>query len=250
MKKLFILLAALMIMVPQVVQADLVSFRVGYYIPRAESDLWATEFENMDFIKSDFQASVFSFAYEHFFTNEFSLVIGVEGYTKQKLGSYRDFISEEISGEVWAFDYGQGFPISHVLSVSSTPVQASLKIMPLGRRGKFLPYLGGGVGIYLWSVRLQGEMIDFSDAEIFYDPGIDEDVIGCYVYQTDAREENKIALGYHGFAGVMVPIGNRISIDAQFKYMLVKGNLSDAFQGFEPFDLTGYQIVIGINYWF
>jgi len=31
---------------------------------------------------------------------------------------------------------------------------------------------------------------------------------------------------------------------------MAKGNLTEAFEGFEPFDLTGYVITLGLNYWF
>lgn len=250
MKKIIILFAALLILAPGLIFADIVSFRAGYFFPKAESDLWQIEFENMDFTSADYQASTFGFSYEYFLSREISLILGVEGFTKQKMGTYVGYVSEQIGGDYWAFDYGQGFAISHVFSVSSTPFQVGLKLTPMGRRGKFIPYLGGGVGIYLWSVRLQGEMIDFSDSELFHDFNINQDVIGYYVYQTDAREENKITLGFHGFGGIMIPVGNRISIDISFKYIIVKGRFTEAFQGFENFDLSGSQGSIGINYWF
>lgn len=40
-----------------------------------------------------------------------------------------------------------------------------------------------------------------------------------------------------------------MSIDAEFKYNVVTGNL-EQFLDFEPFDLSGYQISIGLSYWF
>jgi len=250
MKKLFILFTALLILAPGVIFADIVTFQVGYFFPKADSDLWQIEFENMDFTSSDYQSSIFSFSYEYFLSRELSIVMGLEGYTKQKLGTYVGYVSEQIDGDYWAFDYGEGLAISHVFSVSTTPIQVGLKLTPLGRRGRFIPYIGGGVGVYLWNVRLYGEMIDFADSEIFYDPGIDQDVEGFYVYETDAREENKFALGFHAFGGIMIPIANRLSIDISFKYMIVKGRFGDAFVGFEDFDLSGYQGAVGINYWF
>ena len=250
MKQFIVLFAALMILVPSMIFADVASFRVGYFFPRAQSDLWQIEFENMDLTKTNYQASVFTFSYEYFLSNEFSVVMGIGGYTKQKVGTYVGYVSENIGGETYAFDYGEGNPVSHVFSVSSTPIQVALKLTPLGRRGKFIPYFGGGAGVYVWTVRLQGDMIDFSDSDVFYDPNLDQDVTGYYVYQTDAREENKVAVGFHGFAGFMMPIANRISIDASFKYEKVKGHFTDAFQGFEDFDLSGFLVLVGINYWF
>jgi opacity protein-like surface antigen len=204
----------------------------------------------MDFTKSAFNSTNFGFSYEYFVSNNFSIVLGVDGYNRQKVGTYEGFISEEIDNEIWAFDYGEGFPISHVFAVSITPIQLSLKLAPLGRSGRFIPYIGGGVGLYLWNVRLQGEMIDFNDAELFYDPNLDEDVWGYYVYEVDAREDSRLSVGYHAFGGIMVPIANRISLDVAFKYSIVTAAFTEGFVGFPDFDLGGYTIVIGMNYWF
>jgi opacity protein-like surface antigen len=250
MKKIIILSALALLLIPSTSFADLISFRVGYFIPAATSDLWVTEFENMSFEKSDFQGANFLFSYEYFISNEVSFMLSVDGYSKQKRGHYIDYVGEDIDFEYYAFDYGEGYLIEHAFSVSITPIQASLKFTPLGRKGKFIPYVGGGGGIYLWTVRLYGEMIDFSAPELFYDPNIDEYVYGWPVFEVDARDEGKIAFGYHVFGGFMIPIANRMSVDVEFKYNKLTGNLTEGFEGFEPFDLGGYQVTLGINYWF
>ncbi|MFC2169640.1 hypothetical protein ACFLRM_03610 [Acidobacteriota bacterium] len=248
MKKYLILLAIIILFSPGFILSDLVTFKFGFFIPRAESDLWEVEFENMDFDKGSFQGTDFVFDYEYFLSKNIGLVLSLGNYSKKKNGFYLDYILDPDVN--FAFDYGEGFEIGHTYSVSFTPVQISLKLAPLGRRGKFIPYLGGGVGLYLWSVSIVGYVIDFEAAELFYDPNIDEDVIGFEVFESHLSEDNKISFGYHVFAGIMVPIGNRISLDAGFKYNFVEGKLTDSFEGFEPFDLSGYQISFGIDYWF
>jgi len=250
MKKNLILSMIFFLLFPCLVFSDIVTFRVGFFIPRAQSDLWDIEFENMDFTKNDFMATSFGFSYEYFLSREISIALSVDGYTRKKVGIYDGYVGETIEDYDYAFDYGEGFAISHVFDVSITPIQASLKLTPMGRGGKFTPYIGGGAGIYLWNVRLQGEMIDFSTSEEFYDPSINADVIGYPIYLTDAREENKITIGFHAFGGIMVPVANRISIEAEFKYNFLKGTFTEGFEGFEDFDLSGYQISIGLNYWF
>ena len=57
MKNTIRVLLALAFFVPGLIFADIVSFRVGYFVPRANSDLWNIEFENMSFTKSNFQNS-------------------------------------------------------------------------------------------------------------------------------------------------------------------------------------------------
>ena len=250
MKKYLIALAALTLLIPSLAYSDVVTFKVGFFFPRADSDLWITEFENMDFTKSNFQSSNFGFTYEYFLSNQLSVMFGVDGYTRQKTGMYRDFVGETIEGFDYAFDYGEGFGIAHVFSVSITPIQASIKLAPLGRRQKIIPFIGGGVGLYLWNVRLQGDVIDFTEAIEFYDPNLDAVVDGYEIFFEDARENNKFKLGYHVFGGVMIPIANRISIEGEIKYNHARAAFSEAFVGFEPFDLSGIQFAVGLNYWF
>jgi hypothetical protein len=250
MKKTFGLLAILALLLPSLGYSDGVSFRLGYYIPQAKSDLWQIEFENMSYSKSNFQTAVLGFTYEHFLTREISVAIGIDIYDKIERGNYRDYVGYTFTEGDFAFpsSYKGDFDISHQLSVSMTPIQASLKIAPLGRKSGFMPYFGGGVSLYIWSVKLQGDMIDFTDVWT-YDTGSGAiDIYG--VKTTDAREENQLTVGFHGFAGLMIPIARRAALEAEFKYTYGKGTLNHAFEGFGKFDLSGYQISLGINYLF
>lgn len=259
MKKSLILTVISLLLVPSFVYSDMITFKVGYFIPRAsggEDSLWYIEFDQMDFGKNDFYGTNFGFTYEYFLTKELSFALNIDGYSRKKVGYYEGYVGETIDGFDYAFDYGEGFAISHIFDVSITPIQVSLKLTPMGRKGKFIPYIGGGAGIYLWNVRLQGYIIDFSPGaeEEFYDPNIDEYVIGFPIEAADLREENKVKVGFHALGGIMFPIANRISIEAEFKFNFVEGELGkdpyQGFQGFERFDLSGYQLTIGLNYWF
>jgi len=250
MKKYFLVFVAFFLLIPGFAFSDLVTFKVGYFFPRASSDLWELEFEQMTFQKGDFQDTVFCFTYEYFLSNQVSLTLSLDGYSEKKAGNYTDYVADVVDNELYAFDYGQGTSIAHVFTVSITPLQLSLKLTPLGRKASIIPFVGGGVGVYIWTVRLQGDTVDFSDPREFYDLDLEEVVIGYPVYPTDTRRESKFSVGFQGFAGVMVPIANRISIEGEFKFNYASGGLEPDFQGFESFDLSGYQITIGVNYWF
>jgi opacity protein-like surface antigen len=250
MKKYLLVFVALSLLIPGFAFSDLVTFKVGYFFPRANSDLWQLEFDQMTYEKTDYQATAFCFTYEYFLSNQISLTLSLDGYNKKKVGTYLDYVADTVEQEIYAFDYGQGSSISHVFTVGITPIQASIKLTPLGRRASIIPYLGGGVGVYMWTVRLQGETIDFSNPQEFFDTDLGEVVIGYPVYPTDIRVESKFTIGFQGFVGVMVPIANRVSIEGEFKFNTADGNLDPDFQGFENFDLSGYQVTIGINYWF
>jgi len=250
MKKLLIVFVAFILLLPALAYSDLFTFKVGYFIPRANSDLWDIELENMDFTDTDFQGTIFCFSYEYFMNNQFSVIISMDTYSKKKMGIYEGYVSDIVDEEVYAFDYGQGSPISHIFTVSQTPISVGLKITPMGRRGGVIPYIGGAASITLFTVRIQGEMVDFSLPTEFWDINLEDWVIGYPVIPTDARVDNKLAFGGNLFGGVMFPIANRISIEGEFKYFIGSGDISNTFVGFENHDLSGYQITIGVNYWF
>lgn len=257
MKKSLILFLTLIFLTPSLVFSGVFTFKAGLFIPRAKSDLWKTEFENMSFNKTNYQTTNFGFSYEYFLTREMSLAISVDSYTKNKSGNYKDYVGISFVDGDFAFpnDYEGEFIPYHSFNVSITPIQVSLKLTPMGRRGKLIPYLGGGAGLYLWSVRIYGDLIDFSDEWLYYDPDLDADISVFPIELVDAREDNRITIGYHAFVGIMFPVARRITFEAEFKYNIVKGNFRTdperiAFEGFERFDLSGYQISLGLNYWF
>jgi len=238
--------------------------------PAHENSLWTIEFDNMSFTRSNFQDSSFGIAYEHFLTRQISLVISLETYSKSKGGYYKDYYGYSLLRESFRGDYAvyadyegcfeplnmfEGeFTPGHRLDISITPLQLSLKITPLGRRIKLIPYLGGGVGLYLWSVRLQGDLISFDLPDVQYYETQDYLIPVLPVYYADAIEgENfgRISFGYHLFGGFMFPVGQRLTLNAEFKFNNARAMLKKAFEGFtDPFDLSGYQISLGINYWF
>lgn len=274
MKKCMIVFLALIFLTPNLVFSGILTFKIGFFIPQAKSDLWDIEFENMDFGKSHFYNSSFAFTYEYFLTKQLSFTLGVDGYNKNKSGTYIGYVGytdlfydpifEEWLDFAFPDDYvNQDFIPFHSFNVSITPVQLSLKIAPFGRRGKIIPYFGGGVGVYLWYVRLQGDTIDFDD-EWYYNevtgvvhpsnPDPIEDIAIHPVYETYAVENSRLAIGYHGFGGIMFPVAQRFTMEVEFKYNYAKGKFRTgpdaSFVDFDAFDLSGYQLSVGINYWF
>lgn len=251
MKKILILSLAFFL-VSISAWADAISVRLGYFVPRAKSDLWDIEFENMDFTHAHYQDSTLGFVYEKYLFPQLSLVIGLDGYSKNRAGYYEDYVGYSFKEGDFAFPakyYRGAFSISHVFGVSITPIMLGLKIVPLGHRARWSPYVGGGLGVYIWSVRLQGRMIDFSDPWIYDDPSLG--AVEIYpIYPTNARDDNNFSFGFYGFGGLMFRIAQRMAIEVEFRFNNLKGTLKEGFEGFEPFDLSGYQFSVGINYRF
>lgn len=251
MKKYVILLFLLALLIPSLGFSDTVSFRASYFVPMAKSDLWETEFENMNFTRNDYHNTSFCFGYEYFLTKEMSLILGIDPYYRRKVGTYIDYVGYEFEEGDFAFpiDYEGQFSISHAFDVSITPIYVSFKLTPFGRRGRLIPYIGAGGSVYLWNVRLYGDIIDFDDVWVYQDQDSGTEVDIYKISTANIRDENKFAFGYQVFGGFMYPVGRRLSIDAEFKYSVAKGTLTN-FVGFEPIDLGGYQISVGISYWF
>jgi opacity protein-like surface antigen len=254
MRKKAIIAALAILATAGALAANTISFKMNYVIPKMKSDFWDIEFENMSFARSGFQNTSFGLSYDYFLTRELSLVISLDTYSKTKGAFYKDYVGYTLDRQDWAFpnDYEGEFSPHHSIYTSVTPIQISLKVLPLGRRVKIIPYAGLGAGLYLWSLRMQGDMIDFNDEYYYEDPDYGD--IPVYpIYQVNAREgENfgKIAFGYQAFGGLMIPVANRLTLDVEFKASFAKGKMTQGFEGFEPLDLGNYQISLGINYWF
>ncbi len=280
MKKLTVFSIILVVAAPTLVFSDSFIIKMGYFMPKALNNLslaeypdslWAIEFDQMSFIKNDFRGPMYGFGYERFLTKEFSLVLSVDFYSRYKTGYYLDYVGFDFSDDyVFAFPY-EDFPygdnIGHQFRVSITPLQLSVKFAPLGRRNRFVPYLGGGVGLYFWRVSIPiGQLIEFPDAGAslwFYDYETDtayedpvdpalQDVQIYPVYEAYLREPTRIAIGPHAFAGIQIPIGYRITLDAEARYNFVKGKWKSdsAFLGFDDFELSGLVVSGGISFWF
>jgi opacity protein-like surface antigen len=251
MKKYTLLVVAALIVLPTLGFSDTFSVQLGYFFPSAASDLWRTEFQNLSFYKSDFQSAVFGVSYEHFINPYVSLVLGVDTYSKTRSGFYNDWVGYTLDQGDFAFPASQfngDYSLLQTFSVSILPIQLSAKITPMGRRGAFIPYFGGGVGMYIWNVRMLGDMVDFSDPYVVTDP--QHGNVQVYpVDSVDVREDNRITIGWQAFAGVMVPVGRRMTVAGEFKYNYAKGNMEN-FQGFDDFDLRSFQISLALNYWF
>jgi len=250
MKKVIIFLITLSFLGSTLAFSHSLKMKFGIFFPNTKSDLWEVEFENMTFSKEDFSEAVMGFEYEYEMNPFLSFVLEITAYTKNKSGDYRDWVGEHIAGYGdFAYPRGviDGYPITHTFGVSITPLQFSFKFNPLGRRAPIKPYFGAGVGIYFWRCKLEGQTPLFDEEHEWYDPDY-----GVYIYEiweSYIRDENNVNFGWHVMGGVMFPLGHKISLFGEFKYNHAKGKL-DEFIGFEPFDLSGYQISLGFSYRF
>ncbi len=271
MKKLTGLAFGLLLLLPSLTFSDSLSLRIGYFMPSALSNanlaaypdsLWTIELDQMSFSKDKFRGSVFGGSYEYFVGKNLSLAFTVDFYSKQRPGYYIDYVQFALNEGDFAFPYEfyDGDNIEHAFRVSSTPLQVSFRITPLGRKTRLIPFFGGGGGLYFYSVRLYGQMVNFGDESWYYDfetdtaysnpvdPNLRDEPI-FPVESVNGREKGSV-FGYHAFAGFQIPIGFRATIEAEARYHWAKATFDEWFQGFDKFDLGGLALTVGFNYWF
>ncbi|OGD10752.1 MAG: hypothetical protein A2Y86_07345 [Candidatus Aminicenantes bacterium RBG_13_62_12] len=252
MRKLTLSIILVMALAATPALGNSVTFRVGYFFPEAKSDLWQIEFDQMSFAKSNYQSTAFGLDFELFLSKNFSLVAGFDSYHKNKAGYYVDYQGISILGEgtfAVPVAYGGDFDLYHAFRVSITPFQAGLKITPLGRRSSLIPFVTAGMSVILWSVDMEGDMIDFTDEWILTDP-VYGDTEAWGLVSILAQESNRLSLGWFCAGGLQYAVGDRITLQAEVKYFYGKGDMTEWFQGFEPFDLSSLFISLGLNYWF
>lgn len=259
MKKLTVLTIGFLLLVPSLVFSDTISIRFGYFMPMAKTDiltnpdsLWAIEFDQMNFKMSDYRGSIIGLSYDYFLTEQISMSLTVDTYSKSRPGYYMDWVKFSFDEGDFAFpfeSYPTGGSVTHAFGVSMTPLQASVRITPIGRKNRIIPFIGGGVGLTFWSVKLYGEMVDFSDDTWVYDdPQLGE--VQIYPVEFMNGRERGSQFSYHAFAGFEFPIGYRITLMAEARYHVAKTAFKEWFLGFEDFDLGGLALTAGLNYWF
>jgi opacity protein-like surface antigen len=257
MKKMTALAAGLLLLIPALAFSDSFQFRLGYFMPGAPANvltnpnsLWAIEFSQMSFTKSDFNAITWGGGYEFFLNKNVSLCFVLDAYRHQEGGYYLDWVGTSFDEGEFALPYEiyDGYDIVHYFNVSNVPIQFSVKLLPLGRRAKFAPFIGGGGTWSFWKVQLDGDMVDFSDPWIYTDPDLGD--IDIYPITTVFGREKGMSWGWHAFGGFQIPIGFRTTIEAEARYQWLKAKFNDWFVGFDDFDLSGLQVTVGLSYWF
>jgi hypothetical protein len=202
----------------------------GYYMMRGESDLWQYNSEIFIYEPSDLNGFAIMVGLNYHLNSFITFSIEVGGSYAHTYTQYRDYVDE--------FD----MPIETDIELSVVPIEVGLKFNILGR-GKYIgrfdayeknpiiPYIGGGVGMYLWNYTEYGDYIDFANDEIVY----------------AEFEADRVSFGAFVVAGLEIPMGRRFGFLMEYKYLWLKGDLGEAFTGFEDFDLGGQIVYIGIT---
>ena len=208
------------------------TLRGGFAMANARSDIFSFVTEQLTLGKKDFGGVSFSGEYGVRLASRLEGVFGV-GVSGSNAGSeFRDFVDN------------QDLPIEQTTSLFRVPLTLGLKayVTPRGRAiGQYawIPartalYVGVGGGAMWYRFRQKGDFVDFETSEVF-----DDDL-----------ESRGWAPTAHGNAGVDVSLTRRLTASLEGRYTWAKAKLSRDFVDFDPIDLSGPAVTLGLGFRF
>lgn len=203
--------------------------RVGYAIPRANSDIFDFTREELTVEKEDFNAVALAADLGIRLSDRIDLALGL-GYENSQIDSEsREFIGTD------------DLPILQTTDFRRVPFTVGLKayLTERGRRisdlawipGKLAPFVGGGVGFMWYEFEQEGEFVDYETLDIFYD------------YFSSS---NGSLLGYVT-AGLDYSLGLRWILTAEARYSWASADMGQSFIGFDKIDLNGLRAAFGFS---
>lgn len=122
------------------------------------------------------------------------------------------------------YERPNGSEIEQDFSLRIVPITATIRVLPLGRRGLVQPYVGAGLGIFAWRYVEEGDFIDFSRA-------------GFPLFEA-TYEESGTNVGPVAVFGARVPLG-AVAVGGELRYQKAEGDLNEDFLG-PKIDLGGW----------
>jgi hypothetical protein len=199
-----------------------VNMKIGLFAPAMKSDLWQINLNNLALSRSDMLNVYYAGEYEMFLNRHTSFSFEVGSYVRSVLSQYRDYT------------YENGDPIFQNIQLRLTPVEANIKLYPMGRRYRVFPFIGAGIGAYAFTYQQWGDFINFQDNSI----------------NSGLAETRRFAFGLNGRIGLVFRFQSRLAFALEGKYQYLKGKLSGYFQGFNSLDLGGFTANASINIYF
>ncbi|MCP4150087.1 MAG: outer membrane beta-barrel protein [bacterium] len=198
------------------------NLKMGTFFPSMKSDLWDLNRENLTFDKDDLRGAYYGAEFEVFMGRKLSLALEAGHYKKKAYSIYRDV------------EYEDGAQIEQDIFLRINSLEMGFKLYPAGHRKQFNPFIGGGVGLYAWRYVQGGEFVDFEEET---------------VYEGEAETDTH-TIGFNAKAGFTYRFRRNIGFSLEGRYVFLKGELSDHFEGFNKLDLGGLTLNVGLNFYF
>jgi hypothetical protein len=211
------------------------NFTIGSFTPRGgdciaagcpdrtNDDVLGNNLDFLAFNVKDFRGPTVGAEYLVGLGNSFEAGLGVGFYTRTVPSVYLDFVNSD------------GSEIEQDLKLRVIPFSATVRYLPMGRNNGIgiQPYIGGGVGVFVWRYRETGQFIDTNNA-IFND-----------TFTGSGSVAGPVILG-----GVRFPVG-AIALGGEVRWQKAVGDLPPAEDfGGNKIDLGGYTVnfTVGIKF--
>lgn len=198
----------------------------SYVTPEGDSDIFDQNNLELTFEVDDLNGFGATFGYDHFI-GEFVNVGGAVG-----------FYQHDTTVRDREFEFSNGQPIFRDIQLQIVPIEGMVRFLPVGRESPVIPYVGAGVGVYIWEYEEVGDFV----IDRFNDPTV----------ITGAAFSDGADFGFNLHGGVQFPIGRTATITGEVKWTKVEGDLDEeSFDpAFEPIDLSMVTYSGGVSFWF
>lgn len=200
----------------------------GYSLPMAGSDVFDLAREELTLETRDFASPAVGIDFGIRVHEQVDLVFDFLYMLSETRSEFREWV--DLNDQ----------PIEQTTRFRRIPMTASVKgyLWDRGRSiGRFAwipadwtPYAGVGVGVVWWDFEQKGDFVDFETLDIFNDTFTSEGGTGLV----------------HVLAGLEVSLGHRWLLSGEARYSWAEGDMNDDFSDFQPIDLSGFQLTIGI----
>jgi hypothetical protein len=202
-----------------------VSIQLGAFLPkgefdRVEGDVLAVNRQYLLFDFGDFNGFLFGGDWSAAIGEYIEAGAGFGHYQATVPAIYAEWVNED------------GSEIQQDLGLRIMPLTALVKLLPLGNRRAFQPYLGGGLGVYFWRYSESGEFLA-TDGTIF----------------RDSFEQSGTSVGPVAVFGVRGLVSPSAYIGAEGRYQWGQADLSEDFLG-DKLDLGGFSILATFGFRF
>jgi len=203
--------------------------RLGYAVPRVESEVFDFTREQLTVDKSDFNALAVGGEVSVRVTERIDVALGL-GYAMSDTRS-----------EFREFEGTDGLPIEQDTRFRRIPLTAGVKayLTDRGRRisrfawipKRWAPYVGAGVGVVWYRFEQVGEFVDLDDLDIFFE-------------EFDSTGSSPMA---YLAAGLDVSLGTKWLVNSEARYSWASAEMGRDFVGFDDIDLTGLKLALGFS---
>jgi hypothetical protein len=208
--------------------------RGGWAVPRADSEIFDFTMDELvvrpgeDIERTDFAGFAIEGELAVRVSDRLDVAVGV-GHAESEIRSeLRDFVEDN------------DLPIEQTTRFRRTPIELGVKAY-LRERGRavsrfawvpraWTPYLGAGVGAMVYDFDQYGDFVDYETLDIF----------------TKYFESDDTTPTAHVAAGVDLSLHRHLLATAEGRWQWAHSDMSRDFVDFDPIDLSGFQITVGI----